>query len=159
MATTVTGGNFTVSGNMSFGGNLTINNGGRVAVGEDLSPIWRSYPTDVLAPGRIPLDTGGTLQIGMGNSTGTLRSDLVNNGTLVFKRSGSYTHSHVISGNGSLVKDGVGTVVLAADNTCVGSTTINAGVVTVTFPFRGLGQGIAVATGAELALAVRAEPR
>ncbi|WP_367874402.1 autotransporter-associated beta strand repeat-containing protein [Luteolibacter sp. Populi] len=72
--------------------------------------------------------SGGTLQVGNGGSGGTLGSGPVaNNGALVFNRAGDLSIATGISGTGSLTKLGTGTLVLAADNTYSGTTTITAG--------------------------------
>jgi len=71
----------------------------------------------------------GTLQIGNGAATGSLGSTsaIVNNGTLAFNRSGTQTQTLDISGSGSLVQQGPGTLILENDMTYIGATTINGG--------------------------------
>ncbi len=72
--------------------------------------------------------SAGTLQVGVGGATGTLGSgDVVNNGALVFNRSGELTVANSISGTGSLTKQGTGTVTLTGNNSYNGGTTITAG--------------------------------
>jgi autotransporter-associated beta strand protein len=78
--------------------------------------------------------SAGTLQIGAGSTTGSLSTSgaITNNGTLVFNRSdnisqGTDFSSAAISGSGSLVQAGTGTLTLNASNTYTGGTTINAG--------------------------------
>ena len=79
--------------------------------------------------------SGGTLQIGNGGTTGALStsSAITNNGTLVFNRSNTITQgtdfNSVISGTGSLIQAGSGSLVLTGANTYAGSTTINAGTI------------------------------
>jgi autotransporter-associated beta strand protein len=78
--------------------------------------------------GTINLNSGGTLQIGVGGTTGVLGVDaLTNNGTLIFNRSDASTYSGVLSGSGALVKQGAGTLSLAGNNTSFGATTVSAG--------------------------------
>ncbi len=69
----------------------------------------------------------GTLQVGDGGTTGSVAGSIVDNGTLAFNRSNALTYGGVISGTGSLVKSGAGTLTLSSNNTYVGGTTINAG--------------------------------
>jgi autotransporter-associated beta strand protein len=69
----------------------------------------------------------GTLQLGNGGTTGTIIGNVTDNGTLVFNRSDSLTFGGVISGAGSLVKQGAGTLTLPGTNTYTGATTVNAG--------------------------------
>ncbi len=70
----------------------------------------------------------GTLQIGNGGATGALGAGAVtNNGTLVFNRSGTVNVAQSITGSGAVKQEGSGTVILAADNTYAGATTIAAG--------------------------------
>ncbi len=70
----------------------------------------------------------GVLQIGAGGASGSPGSgNIVDSGALVFNRSGSLTVNSVISGNGSVTNMGSGTVILAANNTYQGGTTISNG--------------------------------
>jgi autotransporter-associated beta strand protein/T5SS/PEP-CTERM-associated repeat protein len=121
----ITGGTWANTGNLVVGlsgtGTLSMT-GGLVTVGGTLSK--GTY-------GTINLSPGGTLQIGMGSTTGVLATDLTNNGTLVFDRSDTSTYAGVLSGTGSLVKRGGGTLQLIGENTYSGGTLIGAGIVRV----------------------------
>jgi hypothetical protein len=82
--------------------------------------------------------SAGTLSIGSGGTTGSLSasSAIVNNAALAFNRSNTVTQgtdfsSAAITGTGSLVKNGSGTVILTASNAYTGGTTINAGTLQV----------------------------
>ena len=73
-------------------------------------------------------NSAGTLQIGDGGASGTLGTGSVaNNATLVINRNNAYALSNAISGSGSLVHVGTGTVTLSGANTYTGGTTVNAG--------------------------------
>jgi autotransporter-associated beta strand protein len=72
--------------------------------------------------------SAGTLQIGNGGTTGSITGNVTDNGTLTFDRSDIVTFSGVISGTGSLVQLGAGTLVLTADSNFSGTTTISAGI-------------------------------
>ncbi|NDG70250.1 MAG: hypothetical protein EBY32_02910 [Proteobacteria bacterium] len=119
----VSGGTWTNSSNLTIGiggtGSLTINGTGTVIVGDTLSRG---------SNGRINLESGGTLQIGNGGTTGTLATDLTNNGTLIFDVTESSTSSYAISGTGIVDKTGAGTLVLSGSSSNYsGATSIKAG--------------------------------
>jgi filamentous hemagglutinin family protein len=70
----------------------------------------------------------GILQVGSGGSTGTLGTGaVVDNGALVFNRTGTSTVSGSISGTGTLTQSGSGTTILAAGNAYRGLTTVSSG--------------------------------
>jgi len=72
--------------------------------------------------------SGGTLQVGNGGTSGTLGTNTVtDNGALVFNRTDVNTVAGAISGTGALTQAGTGTVILAANNSYSGVTTISAG--------------------------------
>jgi autotransporter-associated beta strand protein len=96
------------------------------------------------------LDTidAGTLQIGDGNTTGALTTDVVNNGALSFNRSDALTHSYAISGAGAVNHDGSGTLTLSGTNTYTGDTKVNAGTLNIA---GSLTSDVIVAAGATVA--------
>jgi autotransporter-associated beta strand protein/T5SS/PEP-CTERM-associated repeat protein len=119
---TVSSGTWSNSGDLYVGnygtGTLTMS-GGLVSVAGTLSK----------GIGTINLNSGGTLQIGVGGAGGVLGVDaLTNNGTLIFNRSDASTYVGVISGNGTVTKQGTGTLTLDGANSYTGGTTINDGV-------------------------------
>lgn len=130
----ISGGTWSMTVNLNVGtsgtGTLTISgsggNGGTVIVGGVVSRG---------ASGAINLDPGGTLQIGAGTMTGGLATDLVNNGALVFNRTGSGTVATAISGSGSLVLAGSGTLTFAGTNSFTGPTAVDAGALSITGAF------------------------
>src|SRR4029077_8465931 len=56
--------------------------------------------------------SAGTLQIGNGGTTGSIVGDVTDNGVLAFNRSDSITFAGNISGSGSVLLMGTGTVAL-----------------------------------------------
>ena len=69
----------------------------------------------------------GTLQLGVGGTTGSIVGNVIDNGELIFNRSDAVTFGGVISGTGTLVKLGAGTLTLPSANTYTGATTVNGG--------------------------------
>ena len=72
--------------------------------------------------------TAGMVKIGNGGTTGSLGSGSVtNNDNLSFNRSDTINISNAISGTGSIINNGIGTLIFTGNNTYSGTTTINAG--------------------------------
>ena len=72
----------------------------------------------------------GTLQVGNGGSAGSLGSGLVtDNGTLIYDLSSTITNTVGITGSGSLIQVGTGTVLLTVSNTYSGFTGISNGII------------------------------
>ena len=72
--------------------------------------------------------SAGTLQIGSGSTSGSIRSTrIVNNGNFAFNRSDTVTYPGIISGTGTFTKSGTGTVILSGANTYTGTTSIAGG--------------------------------
>jgi len=77
--------------------------------------------------GSTTINTGSTLQLGNGGTTGSIVGNVTDNGTLALNRSDTVTFGGVVSGAGNLVQLGTGTTILTGNNTYTGSTKINAG--------------------------------
>ena len=91
----------------------------------------------------------GTLQVGDGGTGGSLTGAIVNNAGLVVDRAGSLTLSAGLSGNGTLVKNGPGTLVMSGNFTQTGNIFVNDGTLQVDTVYTGGGL-ITVASGATL---------
>lgn len=74
----------------------------------------------------------GTLTIGNGGSSGSLGTGaVVNNGVLAFNRADAVVFNTAMSGTGSLVKNGSGTLTLQKQLSHTGGTTVNEGTLVV----------------------------
>jgi outer membrane autotransporter protein len=71
--------------------------------------------------------SAGTLQLGDGGTSGGISGDVTDNGTLAFDRSDSVSFGGTVSGTGAVNQIGTGTIILTANNTYTGGTTISAG--------------------------------
>jgi autotransporter-associated beta strand protein len=91
---------------------------------------------------------GGRLQLGNGGTTGSIVGNVVDNGALVFERSGDKkTFNGLVSGTGNLVKLGNDTLVLTANNTYSGETTIESGTLVAGTPSSGQATSTALGIG------------
>ena len=73
------------------------------------------------------LISSGTLQLGVGGTSGSITGDVVNNGALSIQRSDVYKFGGTITGTGTFVQAGTGTTVFTTNNAYAGGTTIAAG--------------------------------
>lgn len=107
---------------------LVDNPAGATALVKSGTGKWIVTGTNTFTGGTHVI-AGGTLQVGNGGGTGALGTGpVVDEGSLFFNRTGSVTVSGVVSGPTGLVDlEGTGTVILSANNSYGGGTTINAG--------------------------------
>ncbi|WMT91978.1 autotransporter outer membrane beta-barrel domain-containing protein [Pelagibacterium sp. H642] len=122
-------GDVTNDGELAFNRSDTYTFEGVVSGSGSLSQIGRG--TTILTGNSIygggTTISDGTLQLGAGDTTGSIVGDVANDGTLVFNRSATYTFGGEISGTGAVEQIGSGTTVFTGDNTYSGATTIAAG--------------------------------
>ncbi|ENR46757.1 beta strand repeat-containing protein [Brucella abortus] len=135
-------GTLTLSGANSYTGATTVSAGTLVVA------------NDNTGGGTTTVDVGAGLQIGTGGVSGSLAGDIVNNGTLVVDRSNAFDLANVISGTGSLTKNGAGTLTLSGVNSYTGATTVSAGILTLANDNTGggtttvdVGAGLQIGTG------------
>jgi autotransporter-associated beta strand protein len=69
----------------------------------------------------------GTLRIGTGGATGSVRGAIVNQASVVFDRSGASSHATAISGSGGVVKVGSGAVTLTGTSSFTGGIRVEDG--------------------------------
>ncbi|MGJ8643612.1 MAG: beta strand repeat-containing protein [Luteolibacter sp.] len=116
-------------------GNLTANGG---------TLVWRVASGEI--DGAISVGASGTLQVGTGDTVGTIdNKNVANEGLVHFDRSDAISYSGVISGTGALKLTGTGTgsLTLNAAQTYSGDTTVDNAVLTA---------GVANAISADSAL-------
>jgi autotransporter-associated beta strand protein len=89
-----------------------------------------------IGAGTLQIGSAGALGWSSGTSTGSYAGTISNAGTLQYSSSVDQTLSGVISGSGALLKDtsGSSTLTLTARNTYSGTTTVNAGTLTINPP-------------------------
>jgi len=122
-------------GSISGGGQIG-SDGTLVQAGTGTLTLPLSFSTQSIVPPHIKI-TSGTLQIGSTGDIPTsscicityLSADVVNDGSLVFNSGRAIFHGGLISGAGSVTQNGSGSLILLAQNTYTGGTTINDGVV------------------------------
>jgi fibronectin-binding autotransporter adhesin len=97
--------------------------------------------------------SAGTLQVGNGGTAGSLGSgSITNDAVLAFRRSDAVVVANPITGSGSVVQEGSGSLTLNATNTYSGGTTITAGTLTAASN-AALGTGAVTLTGGDLRMA------
>ena len=103
--------------------------------------------------------SGGTLQVGIGDTGGGLGTgNVTNNAALVFNRTDNLTVPNSISGTGSLTQNGSGTIALTGAETYTGNTTVNAGVLALTGSTAVSGSAnLSIASGAVLDVSGRSD--
>lgn len=97
--------------------------------------------------------TGGELQVGNGGTTGSLGLAPISNAGVLhinLNRDRVFTNAITGSGTGSFVKSGTGNVTLTAGFGNPGTTTVNAGRLTLVTPAILVGTGTTIAAGAEV---------
>ena len=104
--------------------------------------------------GATTIDSGATLQLGNGGTSGSTAGNFVDNGHLVLSRSDTVTSTASLSGTGTFDLNGGGTLIFNGDGRgFTGTTNLNAGTLRVgdaSTPGATLGGALKVASGATL---------
>jgi autotransporter-associated beta strand protein len=115
--------------------------------------VWNTSATNTFGVNfaNIAVSSGSTLQVGTNGVVGAIYTNVANEGTLIFSRSDPQTFAKVISGSGSVVKNGANTLTLTGANSYDGGTAVNAGTLLVSAPGSlGGSGGVTVMGGATL---------
>ncbi|MFM8507025.1 MAG: beta strand repeat-containing protein, partial [Actinomycetota bacterium] len=144
-ATFDTNGRTATVGSIAGAGTITLGSGTLTAGGDNTSTTFTgaingsggltkagsgtlTVEADVAFTGVLTINSGGTLRLGTGGSTGSVAStSIVNNGTLNINRSVLYSYSGVISGDGGVTISGSGGLSLTGNNTFTGAVTVDSG--------------------------------
>ncbi|HZX82672.1 MAG TPA: autotransporter-associated beta strand repeat-containing protein, partial [Reyranella sp.] len=120
-------------------GNITVDGPGSVMFDQNTSGTYAGAISGTgrltkSGTGTVILDgansyTGGTTVSGgvLQGNTQSLQRNILNNATVAFDQTANGTYAGRMSGSGSLIKSGAGTLVLTDFNTYSGGTTVSAG--------------------------------
>ncbi|MBP6901825.1 MAG: autotransporter-associated beta strand repeat-containing protein [Burkholderiaceae bacterium] len=112
---------FQRSDNLGFGG--VISGSGRV---EQAGTARLSFTANHSYSGGTSI-SAGTLRLGNGGTAGSVLGDIANHGALVFQRSDDWVYAGTISGSGRVEQAGSGRLILSANHSHSGGTSISAG--------------------------------
>ncbi|WP_028389486.1 autotransporter domain-containing protein [Legionella fairfieldensis] len=113
--------------------------------------------------------SAGTLQLGNGGTSGSIQGNIVNNASLVFNRADSLIYGGVISGGGTLVQSGPGSLALNGNSSgFTGTTSVTNGILAINNALGGnltvgssgilTGTGIAGSAGSTATINGRIQP-
>jgi autotransporter family porin len=122
----INGGNLTISNGGTFGGVTSGALGALKLTGGTLTLTGANTFTGVTT-----LDSGATLQVGAGGTTGSYVGPVVDNGTLTFNRSNNVALTGAVTGSGELHQDGAGTLFVNTNVGVTGPVVINAGTLSI----------------------------
>ncbi|WP_213958968.1 MULTISPECIES: autotransporter outer membrane beta-barrel domain-containing protein [unclassified Variovorax] len=89
------------------------------------------FTADNTYTGSTRIALAGALQLGNGGTTGSVVTDVIDDGLLTFNRSNTLIYEGAISGAGAMVKTGAGMLILQGASSYSGSTTVSAGTLVV----------------------------
>ena len=106
----------TGSGGDDFSGGITVSAG----------TVILDNPNSAIS-GALTVSSGATFQLGNNDTAGNIPDSVAVDGTIIFDRSDNVGLNTPITGNGSLVQTGSGTLTLSNANTYFGTTAVSAG--------------------------------
>lgn len=118
------------------GGTLVLNTSAANALGVNFSGVT--------------VDSGATLQVGAGSTSGAVYVSVTNNGTLAFNRSDAVTFTNLVTGSGAVVQMGPGALTLSGANQYSGGTVVSGGTLLVAGSGAPTGSGAVTVTGGTL---------
>lgn len=148
------GGLYIVTGNGAT--TVTIREGATVSANVNGLDIRRAFgatgTSDTLVLGTLTSPNtaatfDGILRIGNGGTSGTVSGNIINDGALFFNRSDAVTYAGIVSGTGTLTKQGAGILTLTGASTFTGGTNVSSGTLLVN---GSLTSAVTVANGATL---------
>jgi autotransporter-associated beta strand protein len=110
-----------LNGNITGLGGLSITRNG----GSATSSVTLTGTNNYL--GATTIASGARLFIGAGGTTGSVTSNIVNDGTLIFNRSNASSYDGAITGTGTFTKTGAGALTLDGTSNYGGNTTVSTG--------------------------------
>ncbi|PHM60122.1 autotransporter outer membrane beta-barrel domain-containing protein [Xenorhabdus ishibashii] len=120
----MSGPNASLKGNVSGTKNSVVTIGGKSATTGNLDLTY----THDMNIGTVNILSGSTLRLGDGHKTGSVSSNIDNEGNLYFNWNDKITYNHIISGAGSVHQVGSGITILTNANTYTGETKIESGI-------------------------------
>jgi autotransporter-associated beta strand protein len=116
---------FSIFSAMTYSGGLTVNGGTFAYTNQMTNTAALGSGTLVLGGGSLSYAGSSAVTVSKNITLSDASSSTLNNAA------GTLTYSGVISGSGSLIKSGAGNATLSGANTFTGSTTLNAGTLTL----------------------------
>ncbi len=117
-------------------GTLALANGTNIYTGGTTVSVGTLMATNnsgsATGSANVLVNSGATLAIGSGSTSGSVSGNITDNGTVQFNRSNNITYAGQISGTGAVMKQGNGMLTLSGASLYSGGTTVSVGTLLVT---------------------------